>query len=309
MHLSSLSLYSGPAGCRLCPRQCSVDRSAGETGFCTTGPELAAAGVWLHHGEEPVLGNGTVANLFLAHCTLQCRFCQNWQISRNTAVMRFPSPDEIYAQLISMLESGVDTVGFVSPGHQLPAVLQLISRVEAAGYRPVWVYNSSGYENPELLRAIEGRFDVYLPDFKYADPELAAALSGAVDYPAAALRTLREMFRQKGARLELDNRGRAVSGLIIRHMVLPGSVANSVGVLQQIAEELSTSVHISLMCQYTPSVPEPLPPPFDRAVNDAEWAAVLDLFEACGFYNGWVQEPASAGFYLPDFSSPRPFGD
>lgn len=301
-----MSLLQSDA-CRLCPRRCGVDRAGGGLGFCRSGPELAAASVTVHRGEEPVLGGGAVINLFMGHCTLRCAYCQNWQISRNDSNREWLDRDGVVERLFALLEEGFHTVGFVSPTHQLPAVCDLIKQIKHNGFDPVLVYNSSGYDDPQVLRELDGVFDIYLPDYKYADPHAAARWSAAGDYPVAALRALREMFRQKGSSLELDDEGRAVNGMIIRHLVLPGMVDNSLQVLQNIAEELSPALHISLMRQYAPAGPDPLPPPLDRPLSTREWEKVTGQFRQLGFYRGWVQSADAAVHYRPDFDRDLPF--
>lgn len=292
--------------CRLCPRACGVDRLAGERGWCRTGPAAEVASVCLHRGEEPVLGGGAVCNLFFARCNLACRFCQNRQISDLHAPIPLLAPDKVIEKVIAILSRGVDTLGFVSPTHQIPAMLELVTTVRERGFSPTIVYNSNGYDTPEVLATLEETVDIYLPDFKYADETLARNASDAPGYPAIALRALREMFRQKGRRLELDDAGRARRGVIVRHLILPGETANSVAALTLLAEEFGTGIAVSLMSQYHPAVPG-LPEPLDRTLTGEEFAAVRERFLSLGFVNGWVQEPESHACFLPDFRREHPF--
>lgn len=292
------------ADCRLCPRRCGVDRTAGPAGYCRTGAGLAVASICLHRGEEPpVSGPAGIANLFFAHCNLRCAYCQNRQISRPDSPLREWSMEHVLRELEACFQAGATALGFVSPSHQLPQMLEIIDAVRAAGHRPVVVCNTSAYDRPEALAALDGHVDVWLPDFKYADPALAAALSDAPDYPDVALAALREMRRQSGTGLELDDEVRAIHGIIVRHLVLPGHVDNSVQALRLLAEELGTNVHVSLMSQYHPVSSVPGHPELDRTLTAAEFDEVKVAFDTLGFRNGWVQELDSPESYLPDFAA------
>jgi putative pyruvate formate lyase activating enzyme len=175
------------------------------------------------------------------------------------------------------------------------------------GARPVFVYNSNGYDRPEMLRLLDGRIDVYLPDFKYSDSALAKRLSGVDDYPQTAVRAIREMYRQKGSPLWVDDNGMAESGLIIRHLALPGMVQQSIDVLRTIAEEISASVYISLMSQYYPPFEIPAFPELNRTLAAEEYQQIVDAFHELGFRKGWMQEIDSAQCYRPRFREEKPF--
>jgi putative pyruvate formate lyase activating enzyme len=299
-----------PDFCSLCPRRCGVDRAAGETGFCRTGADLLIATICLHQGEEPVLG-GTkgICNVFFAHCNLRCLYCQNYQISRNDRGEKdweIALPEAV-RRIEAVLDEGARAVGFVSPSHCLPQAVSLIESLRERGRKPVFILNTNGYDRVEGLRSLSGLIDVFLPDLKYMDAELAERYSGARDYPEAAAAALREMYRQKGDVLALDESGRARSGLIIRHLVLPGEVENSKRCLRFIAQELSPRVHLSLMSQYHPTPEVTDHPRLGRTVEPDEYAAVVEEMERLGFENGWVQEPESSGHYRPDFKRPEIF--
>ncbi len=218
--------------CTLCPRQCGVDRSAGAKGYCRIDDGFAIASITLHRGEEPVLSGGRgICNVFFSHCNLRCRYCQNVQISRNETRVKYGdwSLAQVVDRITAILESGVERLGFVSPSHMLPQMVTIIEALHRRGYHPVVVYNSNGYDRVEILRDLEQLVDVYLPDCKYSDAHLSAQWSGAGDYPSVAAAALKEMYRQKGHILHLDDDGLAVRGMIVRHLVLPGAVANSLG--------------------------------------------------------------------------------
>ncbi len=294
--------------CAASPRGCEADRAGGARGFCNAGEGLEIAAVCRHRGEEPVLsGRHGICNVFFSHCNLQCVYCQNHQISRNDSPIRELSLEEVVAAVAGSLDAGATHLGFVSPSHMIDQMKRIVAGVRAAGRAPVVVMNTNAYDRPGTLASLEGIVDLYLPDFKYMDADLAQELSGAADYPEIALAALREMYRQKGSNLSMREDGTAASGLIVRHLVLPGRVENSMAVLRAIAEELSPSVHLSLMSQYYPQPAMEGHPALDRTVSQEEYAAVREEMERLGFHRGWLQEWGSAITYQPDFTRPHPF--
>ena len=246
---------SALTSCRLCPRSCAVDRTAGDLGFCQTDAGFNVAAITLHYGEEPAIsGEKGICNVFFGHCNLRCLYCQNRQISHHTSLVRGAgwTLEVILDRITAILDQGINRVGFVSPSHMVPQMVTLIRALHDHGYRPIVVYNSNGYDRVEILRELDDWVDVYLPDFKYSDPTLAQALSGAADYPERALAALLEMYRQRGSIVHLNDDGLAERGLIVRHLVLPGAVANSLGVLRLLAVHCSPKITLSLMSQYNP---------------------------------------------------------
>ncbi|NJL58770.1 MAG: radical SAM protein [Desulfobacteraceae bacterium] len=242
-------------------------------------------------------------------CNLQCCYCQNFQISRNSeAIIEYPLDlNHLIDKIIRILEKGCNTVGFVSPSHVIPQMKTIVSGLHDRGTHPIIVMNTNAYDRVETLKELEGWVDVYLPDFKYADALLGQEYSDAADYPDIAVRAIREMYRQKGSMLYVNEQGIATSGLIIRHLVLPGSVENSIAVLRRIAEEISTSVHISLMSQYYPTEPVKDHPLLGRRLFAEEYKAVVEEMQRLGFYRGWIQEMDSSQHYQPDFAEAHPF--
>lgn len=298
--------------CNLCRRQCGVDRTAGGTGFCRTDAGLNIAAITPHRGEEPAIsGPLGICNVFFGHCNLRCRFCQNHQISANEQVISGTAgtPAQAADAIAAILGTGVGRLGFVSPSHMVPQMVAIIEAVRRRGFRPTVVYNSNGYDSVSTLRALEEWVDVYLPDCKYSDPGLARTLSGAADYPEVATAALAEMYRQKGNVLHLDDDGLAVRGLIVRHLVLPGAVTNSLHVLRFLARELSPRLTVSLMAQYRPTAAVADLPPFNRRLLPGEYDRVVAELDRLGFSNGWLQDADSAECYTPDFSSVTPFAD
>ena len=295
--------------CRECPRGCGTDRFKSPSGYCATGAGFSVGSVCLHRGEEPVFGEHGVCNVFFTMCNLQCRYCQNFQISRK------PSPQiayeltlgELAAKIRLVLAEGARHVGFVSPSHVFPQMEALMDELRGGQPEPLFVMNTNGYDLPGQIRRLEGRMQVYLPDLKYMDPILANSLSGCPDYPAVAQAALREMFRQKGPALVLDRQGLLQSGLIIRHLVLPGQVENSKAVLRFLARELSPEITVSLMSQYAPIPAVADDPELGRRLTPAEYEEVLEELGRLGMENGWVQDLESQDHYCPDFARSHPF--
>ena len=280
--------------CTLCPRQCGVDRSAGERGFCGCPDTALVAKSMLHKWEEPALaGSGGSGAVFFGGCTLGCQYCQNAAISGGPVGKAMDS-GELRQLLECLIAQGAENLDLVTPTQFLPTILPALSPRLGV---PV-VYNCGGYERVETLMALSGAVDIYLPDLKYADAGLAAALSGAADYFPVATSAIREMVRQTGpVRWEGE---RVVRGTIIRHLILPGQIENSLRVLDWIGDTFSSGeVLVSLMRQYTPM--GGLPTPFDRRVTEEEYDAVLSWMYLNGL-EGFTQEADSADVgFIPDF--------
>jgi putative pyruvate formate lyase activating enzyme len=296
--------------CSVCPRECHVNRLTGRAGYCMTDHSFDIATICKHMGEEPVIsGKKGICNVFFAHCNIQCNFCQNHQISRNRKgiIGKDMKLEEIVDEICSVLDSGVNMLGFVSPTHFVPQMKAIIFALHDMNRRPVIVYNTNAYEKVETLKSLEGLIDVYLPDFKYASEKLAKEFSDAPNYPEIALKAIKEMVRQNGTTLHLNDDGQADSGVIIRHLVLPGYINNSIEVLRLIAEEISSFVHISLMSQYYPSPDVEKHPVIGRTLTDEEYNKVVDEMENLGLFRGWLQERESNVHYRPDFFKDQPF--
>ena len=283
--------------CTLCPRACGVNRAAGQTGFCRMPGHIVAARAAVHYWEEPVIsgsyGSGAV---FFSGCTLGCRFCQNDEISHQGCGEEISSAHlrEIFERLI---DDGVQNINLVTPTHFLPSILPALTPKLPV---PV-VYNCGGYETVETLRQLEGLVDIYLPDMKYSDHTLAARLSAAPDYVETAKAAILEMYRQVGSAVTHD--GIMTRGMIVRHLVLPGQLDNTLGVLDWFAETFSRGdVLFSLMSQYTPAGRLKTTPPFDRPVSETEYDAALSYLELLGIENGFTQDfSAASGDFIPSF--------
>ncbi|NLP06386.1 radical SAM protein [Candidatus Fermentibacteria bacterium] len=293
--------------CRLCPRRCGADRLAGGKGWCGAKKELEVASVVIHRGEEPVLGGSAgVGNVFLAHCNLACVFCQNHQISQTAK--RFRTEPAVLAQnLLDLQAAGCPTIGFVSPSHYVPQILEtLVIAVRRGLDRPL-IYNSNGYDSVETLELLDGIFDIYLPDFKYGGDEEARACSDAPGYVEAALAAIKEMFRQAGP-LETGSAGTAVRGVLVRHLVLPNDMSRTGEALLLLTRGISPDISISLMSQYNPLHRAMEFPLLSRRLREREYEAALEALEEAGLREGFVQDPLSSpGEYLPDFDRANPF--
>ncbi len=277
---------------------CGVDRNAGERGFCGMPAFPVAARAAGHYWEEPVIsgeyGSGAV---FFSGCTLRCKFCQNYEISTQKHGFSFNAARlrEIFEELIAQ---GHHNINLVTPTHFLPDVLPALEPKLSV---PV-VYNCGGYERVETLRALEGRVDVWLPDMKYSDSGLARALSAAPDYVEVAKAAILEMYRQTGPCVVEG--GLLKRGVLIRHLILPGQVDNSIGVLEWIAKTFpKDAVLVSLMSQYVPMGPAAKVPPFDRRITREEYDTVLSWMYLFGLENGFLQGPEAASLeYVPEFN-------
>ena len=280
--------------CELCPRRCCVDRTTGQVGFCGCPDTALVAKTMIHQWEEPALApNGRSGAIFFGGCTLKCKYCQNIAISGGPMGQRVDSV-ELRRMMEDLIAQGAENIDLVTPTHFLPTILPAL---EVKLPVPV-VYNCGGYERVQTLRALEGKVDVYLPDLKYADNGLAARLSWAGDYFPVATAAIKEMFRQVGP---VQWEGEKVTkGVIIRHLILPGYVENSLKVLDWIGENFAPGeVLVSLMRQYTPM--PGMSAPLDRPITDEEYDAVLSWM-MLNDLQGFTQENSAADAqFIPDF--------
>ena len=283
--------------CTLCPRRCGVNRTKGERGFCGMPDTLYAARASAHYWEEPVIsGSFGSGAIFFSGCTLRCAFCQNYTIS-DEHFGRELTPQALRAAMERLIDEGVQNINLGTPTHFLPSILPALDPKLPV---PV-VYNCGGYESVETLRRLEGKIDVYLPDFKYSDNALAKRLSAAPDYYETAAAAILEMYRQVGRPVIEDEQ--MTRGVLLRHLVLPGFVDNSLGVLDWIAENFrSGDILVSLMSQYVPMGKAKAMPPLDRRITETEYDAVLSYMELLGIEDGFTQDfSAATSDYTPDF--------
>lgn len=278
------------AACRLCPRRCAVDRTAGKHGVCRMGARPVVASWNVHRWEEPpISGTAGSGTIFFSGCTGQCIFCQNYPISQYRYGNEI-SCERLGEMMLELQRRGCHNINFVTPTHFAAHILAATDFAAGRGLRIPLVYNTSGYETVETLRLLEGVVDIWLPDAKYADDGVARRLSGFTDYVAHNRAALREMFRQVGDGLLLDAAGIARRGMIVRHLVLPDGLAGTAEVLRWIATELSPAVHISLMDQYFPAYKAVNDPTLGRKITPEEYDAAAEAFDAAGLEHGWLQD-------------------
>ena len=280
--------------CNLCPRGCGIDRTAGQTGFCGCLDKMLVAKAMVHKWEEPALaGNGGSGAIFFGGCTLGCTYCQNCAISKSP-VGQETTPAQLRGIMEDLIAQGAENIDLITPSHFLPGILPALTPKLPV---PV-VYNCGGYERVESLRQLAGKVDIYLPDMKYADNALAKNLSGAGDYFQVASAAIQEMVAQTGP-VEWEN-GRIKKGVVIRHLILPGYVENSLKVLDWIGETFQPgTVLVSLMRQYTPM--PGLPAPLDRAITEEEYQSVLSWMYLNDLEGFTQEETASNTGFIPDF--------
>ncbi len=280
--------------CNLCPRRCGVDRTKGQKGFCGGGDNAVVAKTMLHKWEEPALaGEGGSGAIFFGGCTLGCRYCQNRAISKRPTGQKMDSR-QLRQAMEHLISQGAENIDLVTPTHFLPTVLRALERPLPV---PV-IYNCGGYETVETIEKLNGKVDIFLPDMKYADPILAKTLSGAEDYFPVAAEAIKTMVKVAGS--PVFEGTRLKKGVVIRHLILPGHVENSLKVLDWIGETFRKGeVFVSLMRQYTPI--GGLPAPFDRTVTDTEYDAVLSWMYLNDL-EGFVQENSAAdSSFIPEF--------
>ena len=292
--------------CTLCPRDCRVDRTRGAEGVCRTGRLAAVSHALLHFGEEPVIsgrsGSGTV---FFTGCNLKCLFCQNYQLS--WLLEGGPVTDgELAAIMLDLQKKGAHNINLVSPSHVVLPVLRALRIALEEGLDIPLVWNSNGYDSVEVVQALEGIVDIYLPDLKYHSSALSKRYSAAPDYFAKASEAVREMALQRPA-LDLGGDGTARRGLVVRHLMLPGAVDDTLVLVKWIGENLSPYIGLSLMSQYHPCFRAP--EEIQRGVSPEEYRRAADAALALGLDHLFLQpEPFRADEHLvPDFRKEKPF--
>ena len=279
--------------CQLCPRKCGVDRTAGKTGFCQAPAIAMVAKTMLHKWEEPVLAKQYSGAIFFGGCTLGCVYCQNSAISRAPTGTPM-NGKQLRAEMENLIAQGAENIDLVTPTQYLPTILEALAHPLPV---PV-IYNCGGYEQTESIQKLQGKVDIYLPDLKYADNTLAQKLSNASNYLETAGKAIKEMVRQVG---KPEFSGELLKkGVIVRHLILPGQVENSLKVLDYLGENFAPDeILVSLMRQYTPM--HGLQPPFDRRISDAEYESVLSWMYLNNL-NGLVQEQTAADTrFIPHF--------
>jgi len=290
----------------LCPRKCRINRQEGQIGVCGIGAEPVLSAAEIHTGEEPPLitgaGSGTI---FMAGCIADCCFCQNYQISQQK-MGRVISIDELAGEFLSLQAKGCSNINWVTPTPHLPFLLHALARAIDRGLTLPLVYNCNGYMDLDILRGLDGIVDIYLPDMKYGESIWAEQFSKLPDYPEINSMVIKEMYRQVGI-LKLDITGRAVSGLLVRHLVLPEGTAGSEKVIRTIAE-IDPEIGFSLMAQYRPCYKAVNHDILGRSVHVEEFDNVCELVELYGLTNLFIQSSKDLkkrDYYFPDFNRAR----
>lgn len=308
--------------CKLCPRKCGVDRSSGQRGICGETEEIRAARASLHMWEEPCIsgenGSGTV---FFSGCSLHCIFCQNYQIANGGKGEKL-TIEQLAEVFLRLQDKGANNINLVTATHYVPQVVQALEKAQRDGlYLPV-VYNSSGYEEVDTVKRLEGYVDIYLPDFKYVDNQLSRQYSNAPDYFHKAKDAVKEMVRQTGEMQFTDEATKRESldiaeyqrrseageslimtrGVIVRHLLLPGCLEDSKRVIKYLLQEYGDKIFISIMNQYTPLPHMKKHPTLNRKVTEEEYEELLEYAIASGIENGFLQEgDVAMESFIPEF--------
>jgi len=287
--------------CTLCPRECHVDRTSGNKGFCKATDELMVARASLHMWEEPCIsgdeGSGTV---FFSGCSLGCVYCQNSSISKGLAG-RIITIERLAEIFLELQNKGANNINLVTPDHYVLHIMEALDISRNKGLKLPVVYNCSGYEKTETLRLLERYIDVYLPDLKYMSEEPAIKYSSCRDYFTVAARAIEEMVRQAGE-ARFDERGIMQKGVIVRHLALPGYLEDSKRIIKYLYETYGDRIYISIMNQYTPIVNSSKFPELNRKITEEEYEELVDYAIEIGVENGFIQEGDTASeSFIPEF--------
>lgn len=275
--------------CGICPRRCGVNRLNDEKGFCRTGRHAVVCSTFAHHGEEPPLSgqNGSGA-IFFSHCNMRCLYCQNYRFSQEEEG-DLTTAGRLADHMMTLQQDGCHNINVITPTHVMPQILEGLLVAVQKGLRIPLIYNTSGYELPEIIDFLDGIIDIYLPDMRYCQEEQAIRYSSAPGYPDLNQASVHAMFHQVGLP-QYDDNENMTRGLFVRHLVLPNDLAGTEKIFRFLAEHISTEVPVSLMSQYFPAFQAGAHPPLDRRLSLEEYEAALALLKKYGLDNGWVQE-------------------
>ena len=287
--------------CDLCPRRCGADRLHGKKGFCKTGAMAKVYSFSLHHGEEPpVSGTRGSGTIFFSGCTMGCVYCQNFKFSQQEAGSEV-SAGQLAQCMMELQRQGCHNINLVTPTHVLPQILAALCVAVPQGLRIPLVYNTGGYELSATIALLKGVVDIYLPDMRYIDAAMGMRYSAAPGYPSYNQAAVRQMHAQAGLP-EFDEEGMIKKGVIIRHLVLPGNISGTDGVLRFLAKEISCDAYVSLMSQYLPCYQAQGIPEIARRISREEYDAAQGAMRRFGLHNGWTQEghglEALAGIHM-----------
>ncbi len=294
------------SSCNICPLDCRVDRKIGNIARCYSRYLPIVSSYCPHFGEEPPLvGTGGAGNIFFGNCNLRCVYCQNYQISQNhkSEIGHEVSFERLAEIMIELQEKGCSNIGLVSPTHFVPQILKSLYIAIEKGLNLPLIYNTNAFDSVNVLRLLDGVVDIYLPDLKYSYDSDGYNYSKVKEYPKFARLAVREMHRQVGSEIVMDDDGLLKRGLLIRHLVLPNDIAGSEETLRWISEELGKDVALSLMSQYYPTNKAESIPLLNRHIREAEYERVIALLDKFGLENGWMQNFESKDYYMPDFTN------
>lgn len=291
------------ADCTLCPRECHIDRNAGETGYCGQTARITAARAALHFWEEPCLSgtNGSGA-VFFGGCSLRCVYCQNREIAQGLAGREITT-DRLSDIFLELQEKQAHNINLVTPTHFIPQIVTALENAKGRGLSIPVVYNTSAYEKVDTLRLLEGLVDIYLPDLKYCDPTISGRYSNAPDYFTVASLAIAEMARQVGSPTFVDGEDSLmVTGVIVRHLLLPGCERDSRRILRYLHETYHNDIYISIMNQYTPLSQVSHIPELNRRISKKEYDRIVAYAIDIGIENGFIQEGETASeSFIPAF--------
>ncbi|MCG6919364.1 MAG: radical SAM protein [Deltaproteobacteria bacterium] len=269
--------------CRLCPRHCGVNRLEGELGVCRAGREAVVSSYSPHFGEEdPLVGQQGSGTIFMTHCNLRCVFCQNYEISHLSEGVKVSSSD-LAQMMLTLQRRGCHNINFVTPTHMVPQILEALPEAIEGGLKVPLVYNCGGYEEVDTLRLLNGIFDIYMPDFKFWDSEVATRFCSAPDYPEKACSAIKEMHQQVGD-LTLNEEGIAQRGLLVRHLVMPEGLAGSREIMRFLAKEVSKDTYVNVMSQYRPCGEAHKFPELRRAITTEEYREAVSMAQEEGIH-------------------------
>ena len=267
-------VYKILESCHLCPRECEANRLEDGKGICRTGRSAMVSSYNAHFGEEePLVGTHGSGTIFMTNCNLLCVFCQNWEISHLGEGSEVSS-QQLAGIMLYLQKLGCHNINFVTPTHVVPQILNALPHAIEKGLNVPLVYNTGGYDAVKSLKLLEGIFDIYMPDFKFWDSEMARKYLKAPDYPERAREALREMHRQVGD-LVTDENGIAFRGILLRHLVMPGGIAGTREIMRFIAREISANTYVNIMDQYRPCGNAYRYPPLNRSITDSEYEDAL----------------------------------
>jgi len=296
--------------CVICPHKCKVNRIKGKKGLCGAGYKPVISSALPHHGEEPpISGTGGSGTIFFSHCNMKCVYCQNYQISQELEGLEH-NVLELSEIMLRLQNSGCHNINFVSPTIWIPQIVKALNLARNKGLLIPTVFNTGGYDNPQIIEMLDGVIDIYMPDMRYSNDDMAKKYSMVKEYVQYNRQSVKEMYRQVGG-LKLDKEGIAKKGLLVRLLVMPDNIGGIKNTLDFIKNELSTDVYLSIMAQYHPVYKAFKYPELSRMITAKEYLEVVKYAEKKGFNYGWTQDYVSLSgkedLFIPDFKNKKVF--